>query len=167
MKSIARVRIQRHDLEQLSKQTVASRMEYVLDLYRVIGNSPAAAILMCTRCDDANLPPPRVVITIENLRSLGQPHIAVCEAVKQTCYERNWEFHLCGVVAGNRMDLTDAGVLYGIDSRNVHDSAAALLRSLSEPFSQQQHERTSLRDMVLPAPRWPRMHVSPVNSPSP
>jgi len=130
MRCIAKITFQYHEFEPPRERADPERRQWVLHLYRVTGNSRSDAGRLCRREVAASWIEPSVAITVEGLRSLGKRHIAVCKAVKQTCEALNRRFYLCGVNAGNRALLAEAGMFDGIDSRNIHGSVAALLPSL-------------------------------------
>lgn len=130
MRCIAKITFQYHEFEPPRERADPERRQWVLHLYRVMGHSRPDAGRLCQReLSDSELDP-SVAITVEGLSSLGRGHIAVCQAVKRSCEALNRPFYLCGVNAGNRTLLADAGLFDGIDSRNIHGSVAALLPSL-------------------------------------
>lgn len=127
MRWIGKITFQFHEVEPPLEPAAAEPAERVLHLYQVIGKSRSVASRLCRPGVAGSALQPSVAITVKGLASLGRGHIAVCKAVKQTCKAVNSTFHLCGVTAKNRDLLTDAGLLDGIDSQNIHHCVAALL----------------------------------------
>lgn len=130
MRCIAKITFQYHEFEPPRERADPERRQWVLHLYRVLGSSRSDAGRLCRREVTDSALEPSVAITVEGLSSLGRKHLAVCKAVKRSCEALNISFYLCGVNAGNRTLLADAGLFDGIDSRNIHASVAALLPSL-------------------------------------
>lgn len=130
MRCIAKIIFPYHELEPPKERAKPERSQWVLHLYRVIGNSPSVADSLCRQGADEHAVQQAVAITIEDLKPLGRAHIAVCSVAKRGCEALNRNFHLCGVTAENRTILADAGLLDGISGQNIHSSIAALLPSL-------------------------------------
>lgn len=129
MLPIAKIVFRHHFIEHHHEQNVPlPNSQRVLYLYRVIGQSTSKAIQICRQCADGASSPPVVALTVEGLKSVGEPQIAICMAIKQTCGDRKWNFHLCGVTDMNRKHLTDVGLLEGLGRQNMHASIAALLQ---------------------------------------
>jgi len=140
MRCIARITFQYHEFEPPKERAKPEYSQWVLHLYRVVGNSPSFADRLCIQGADEHAIQQAIAITIEDLKPLGRAHIAVCSVAKRGCAAMNRNFHLCGVTAENRKLLADSGLLDGISAQNIHSSIAALLPSLCNN----------------PAPRQPR-----------
>lgn len=131
MQQIAKISIQKHQIESPMPGTGIARTQSVVYLFRVVGKSPTKAANLCRKRLDDMVFPPVVALTLDGLRRLAQAHIEVSLAVKRTCQSLHRPFHLCGVNDANRELMARAGLLDDMDAENVHDNAALLLFSLS------------------------------------
>jgi hypothetical protein len=133
MRPIGRVTIHCEELEPANDDNAPARTHWAVDLFRVVGKNPAAATSLCQqRIDAGETPPSPIAITVEGPGAIRQEQIQVCAAIKKSCHAAQRKLFLCGVTEGNRKVLADAGLLEGIDPRQIHPSIAALLQRFSD-----------------------------------
>lgn len=132
MRLIGRVTIHCDDLAPATDASKPAQVQWVVHLFRVIGKSPKAAISLCGQPVGApESPPPPIGITVEGLGAIGKEQIEVCISIKETCQAAQRKLFLCGVTESNRKALAQAGLLKGLDPREIHTSIAALLQRFS------------------------------------